>query len=466
MHFQCVCVCAGSCVQAGLSVGVVTPLLRGQAMAGTVEEVRGGAGANAKEVGDGLAALIMLVKNKEPDADGRQWADQVFVPADKVRSECWQQLSEGGGWPNVGWREAYAFALMALALHHMQRYEEDGGAAAVGDPVQALREAVKSLDLALIMSGSGCADLVHFFLSGIEPNVVAADAGSAEQREGDAANADDDTRYVIPSTLPAGRAPELSEACRIPRVRSPTFSDFKKNFFKKDKSVIIEGATDEWPARQRWQDLRYFRSQYGHRTVPVELGKLLGGRKVLGCWAEEALTMRDFIDKHLAPSNQACSQSPSTRPEGGEQQVAYLAQHALFEQLPRLHADLAPPEYTACGTLEAVNAWLGTAGTVTPLHHDSYDNLLTQVVGFKYVRLYEPKETKYLYVSKKGTGINAQGNVSPIDCESPDSTKYPLVSEATYTEAVLGPGDMLFVPSGHWHYVRSLSPSFSVNFWF
>ena len=56
-------------------------------------------------------------------------------------------------------------------------------------------------------------------------------------------------RFVISSTLPAGRAPALSEACLIPRVRSPSFSDFKKNFFKKDKSVIIEGCTDAWPAR-------------------------------------------------------------------------------------------------------------------------------------------------------------------------------------------------------------------------
>ena len=32
-------------------------------------------------------------------------------------------------------------------------------------------------------------------------------------------------------------------------------------------------------------------------------------------------------------------------------------------------------------------------------------------------------------------------------------------------EAVLGPGDALYVPKGWWHYVRSLSPSFSVSFW-
>lgn len=37
-------------------------------------------------------------------------------------------------------------------------------------------------------------------------------------------------------------------------------------------------------------------------------------------------------------------------------------------------------------------------------------------------------------------GINAQGNISPIECEHPDPTTYPLVAHAAYTEAILGPG--------------------------
>jgi len=65
-------------------------------------------------------------------------------------------------------------------------------------------------------------------------------------------------------------------------------------------------------------------------------------------------------------------------------EVAYLAQHMLFDQIPSLQSDFEIPEYTECGGLEGVNAWLGTSGTVTPLHCDSYDNFLTQVVGFKY----------------------------------------------------------------------------------
>ena len=44
--------------------------------------------------------------------------------------------------------------------------------------------------------------------------------------------------------------------------------------------------------------------------------------------------------------------------------------------------------------------------------------------------------------------------------------RFPAVRQAEYTEAVLGPGDALFIPHGHWHYVRSLETSLSVNFWF
>ena len=86
------------------------------------------------------------------------------------------------------------------------------------------------------------------------------------------------------------------------------------------------------------------------------------------------------------------------------------------------------------------------------------------------MRLYDRKQTPYLYVNKaKGASTNdvaAQGNISPVEVESPDLSAYPLFDQAQYEETVLLPGDMLYIPAKHWHYVRSLSPSFSVNFWF
>jgi ribosomal protein L16 Arg81 hydroxylase len=56
-------------------------------------------------------------------------------------------------------------------------------------------------------------------------------------------------------------------------------------------------------------------------------------------------------------------------------------------------------------------------------------------------------------------------NTSSIDVENPDYERFPLFKDVPYLEFILQPGDMLYMPSRHWHYVRSLSPSFSVNFW-
>jgi hypothetical protein len=56
-----------------------------------------------------------------------------------------------------------------------------------------------------------------------------------------------------------------------------------------------------------------------------------------------------------------------------------------LEQVPALADDVQTPEYCALtedeegGGLQAVNAWFGPAGTVTPLHTDPHHNLLAQV---------------------------------------------------------------------------------------
>ena len=104
-------------------------------------------------------------------------------------------------------------------------------------------------------------------------------------------------------------------------------------------------------------------------------------------------------------------------------------------------------------------------GTRTPLHFDSYDNLFVQLVGAKYVRLYDTDQTDKLYVSKDGN-YGLQGNMSKVNCELEDFDSHPLAKTCQYTEVLLLPGDCLFIPSRHWHYVRSLSTSISINYWF
>lgn len=56
-------------------------------------------------------------------------------------------------------------------------------------------------------------------------------------------------------------------------------------------------------------------------------------------------------------------------------------------------------------------------------------------------------------------------NTSQIDAENLDFNKFPLATTARFTHEVLYPGEILFMPAKHWHYIRSLDLSFSVSFW-
>lgn len=41
------------------------------------------------------------------------------------------------------------------------------------------------------------------------------------------------------------------------------------------------------------------------------------------------------------------------------------------------------------------NIWFGSSNTISPLHHDSRNNILTQIVGYKYIRIYSQKFSIY-----------------------------------------------------------------------
>ena len=56
--------------------------------------------------------------------------------------------------------------------------------------------------------------------------------------------------------------------------------------------------------------------------------------------------------------------------------------------------------------------------------------------------------------------------MSEVEVEAPDLARHPRFAQAAYEEVVLRPGELLFIPAGTWHYVRSLSTSWSISFWF
>jgi lysine-specific demethylase 8 len=251
--------------------------------------------------------------------------------------------------------------------------------------------------------------------------------------------------------------------------------------------IIITGILESWPARgeRSWSKPDYLLSKTigGRRLVPIETGRSY----VDDGWGQKITTFKEFLDEYVLLNGDS-----STLATG------YLAQHDLFAQIPALRHDIAIPDY--CYTSPPpfhdssplakkhsempllddplLNAWFGPAGTISPLHTDPYHNILAQVVGRKYVRLYAPPESEKLYARGVEDGGVDMSNTSAIDVgvlagwdgteddQKAAHIQCPLFKEAEFVDCILEEGECLYIPVGWWHYVRSVSVSFSVSFWF
>lgn len=199
-------------------------------------------------------------------------------------------------------------------------------------------------------------------------------------------------RSIPPQTIPKRRlpAPEIRYPIERPE-RFPSFESFLThcNQDRPTPFVLPAGLIDHWPACERWSSVDYLLTTAADRVIPVEIGRTYTDAG----WRQEMMRFADFIDRYILQESD---------------EVAYLAQHDLFYQIPRLASDMILPDYCHIEpNLNALythrppevikNAWFGPKGTVSPLHHDPYHNLLVQVVGRKYLRLYDPDQTDKLY---------------------------------------------------------------------
>ncbi|SEH17752.1 Cupin-like domain-containing protein [Sphingopyxis sp. YR583] len=99
--------------------------------------------------------------------------------------------------------------------------------------------------------------------------------------------------------------------------------------------------------------------------------------------------------------------------------------------------------------------WLGPKGTLTPWHHDLTNNLLVQVMGRKRVRMAPPWAFDRMKNSRHC--FSGWGNEA-LPAGEGDAATPPVL------EAIIGPGEAIFLPVGWWHQVEALDLSASMSF--
>jgi hypothetical protein len=243
----------------------------------------------------------------------------------------------------------------------------------------------------------------------------------------------------------------------LERVHRPSLAQFHERFVGPRRPVVLTGVIDDWPARQRWT-ADYLDATLGDRRVKVQQ---LDDNNVTRYEARtlEQVRFGDFIA--------AIRQVPPAKRYylviGNIHVVDNWPRRFMKPVFPELFPDMTIPPFVDAERLLEVNLWVGYSGVVSNLHFDPLDNCLCMIRGRKHLRIYGPAESGYMHLPSP-FGLENPLH-SPVDALRPDFGRYPQFQQARYHGCTLEPGEVLYMPAGYWHHVRSEDFNVAVNLW-
>lgn len=232
----------------------------------------------------------------------------------------------------------------------------------------------------------------------------------------------------------------------VERVANISEDDFLRHYYSRNRPVILTGMMDDWPAMTKWTP-EFLRSRYGDELVEVQFDRKT--EPIADVYLEghtREIRFGEYIDLVLS--------------SGSTNEFYLTANDRLLERpsMAALWDDFSFfPNLLNPGTTEGkVFLWFGPAGTISPLHRDKVNVLMTQVSGRKRVTLVSSNQLHRVY--------NETSFWSEVDAVSPDYEQFPRFADVHRYEVLLEPGEALFLPVAWWHRVEAVDISINVSF--
>ena len=227
---------------------------------------------------------------------------------------------------------------------------------------------------------------------------------------------------------------------QVERIETVNKEDFTALYKKTKKPVVITQLTEGWPAREKW-NIDYLKKVAGNKIVPLYDSK----------------PSTDTKHQH-APAAQMELKSYLDLLKQGEKDLRMFFYNILAE-VPQLTKDFSYPDIGLTLFKKLPVLFLGGKGAKVQMHFDidMADILLFHFGGKKRIMLFSPEQTKYIYrVPFSFSSLNK------IDYENPDYETYPALKNIQGEVAELNHGDVIYIPSGYWHYILYDDISFSM----
>ena len=227
----------------------------------------------------------------------------------------------------------------------------------------------------------------------------------------------------------------------IPRVSSLTKSEFLNNFLKPQKPVVIQNFVQDWPAYSKW-NLDYIKQVAGEKIVPLYDDRPVDYKEGFN-EPHARMKMKDYID---------LLQREPTK--------LRIFLWNVIKEVPVLQQDYQYPDFGISLMKGLPMLFFGGRDSHTFMHYDiDLANIFHfHFDGTKECILFPQSENKYLYKVPHSLITHEE-----IDFSNPDYNKWPALLHARGYKTQLNHGEVLYMPEGYWHYMKYITPGFSMS---
>lgn len=250
---------------------------------------------------------------------------------------------------------------------------------------------------------------------------------------------------------------------RIEEWQNVNRAVFENEILPANRPAVLRGLLGDWPAVKAGREslasvVEYFKRLDKGGTVTA----MVGPPEIEGRFFYSDDFQQFNFDSKTVSIATALDTFVSLAEDSQPHAIALQALHVpdtmpMFlgdNTMPLLDSDIAP------------RMWISNRSIVAP-HFDNNHNLACVVSGSRRFTVFPPEQVSNLYI---GPLLKTPGGtpISVVDLREPDFTRFPRFRKALESaeEAVLEPGDAVYIPILWWHGVESLEPlNILINYW-
>lgn len=214
----------------------------------------------------------------------------------------------------------------------------------------------------------------------------------------------------------------------VDRVSAIEPDQFRQDYFKPLKPLIIEDLAKDWPATGKWTP-EFFQARFPHKQVKVFDASFVDAGKNYMAQAK-SLPMREYIDQVMNTS-----------------QDLRMFLYNIKTEIPELAEDILFPDLVDGISRHFLFMFFGCKASVTQMHFDIDMSHVFHTAIFG-------RKTVTLLPYEQGTNLHRYPFTcrSYVDVHAPDFEAFPRLKDAEGYRLQLQPGETLYIPSGYWHH--------------